>query len=183
MNRNSKTHELVTIALMASVLCIIAPIVINVGVVPFSFTTFIMYVYLCVFDARKCIVSVLVYVGIGLVGVPVFSGYTAGFGQLVGITGGFIIGYIAMSIVSSMFFKVFKDRRSMTIEGFGVFLGTCVLYVCGVLWYVLVTDNTLVQALMICVLPFILPDVLKMIVAVTVGKMIRKRLIMAGLII
>ncbi len=175
-----RTLTLITIALMSSVLCAVAPVSLYIGLIPISLATLIIYVYICVFSLRKCVGAVCVYILLGMIGIPVFSGYTSGMGQLMGPTGGFIAGYIIMCVVSGTLIR-YTDRKNAVINMFILALGTLVLYIIGMCWYIVVTQSTWLQAIGVCVVPFVLTDIVKIIVAALGGVLIRKRLLSAGI--
>ncbi len=181
-NVRGRTLSLVTVALLTSVLCIVAPVTLNMGPVPMSLATLVLYVVICVFGLKKSVASVLMYISIGSVGVPVFSGFTAGLGQLIGPTGGFIVGYVLMCAVSGALLVVLGCGKYRIVKSIvALFVGTVVMYVLGTVWYVIATGNSWIQAVSICVLPFVLTDAIKIVVAVVMGNAIRKRLVISGI--
>ena len=90
----TKTYEITMTALMAAVTCILAPLSIPIGPVPISFTNLAIYLSLYLLGWKKGTISYLIYLLLGLVGLPVFSGFTGGPAKLAGPTGGYIIGFI-----------------------------------------------------------------------------------------
>ena len=92
----SKTYEITITALMTAVTCILAPMSIPIGPVPISFTNLAIYLSLYLLGWKKGTISYLIYLLIGLVGLPVFSGFTGGPAKLAGPTGGYIIGFIVL---------------------------------------------------------------------------------------
>ena len=101
-SQHSKTYEMTVTALMTAVTCILAPLSIPIGPVPISFTNLAIYLSLYLLGWKRGTISYLVYLLIGLVGVPVFSGFTGGIGKLAGPTGGYIIGFIAMAVIAGL---------------------------------------------------------------------------------
>ena len=98
----TKTYEITITALMAAVTCILAPLSIPIGPVPISFTNLAIYLSLYLLGWKKGTISYLIYLLLGLVGLPVFSGFTGGPAKLAGPTGGYIIGFIAMAIIAGL---------------------------------------------------------------------------------
>lgn len=90
--RKTSTYAMVVTALMAAVTCILAPLSVPIGPVPISLTNFAIYLSLYLLDWKKGTLSYLIYLLLGLVGLPVFSGFTGGLAKLAGPTGGYIIG-------------------------------------------------------------------------------------------
>ena len=86
--RKTSTYAMVVTALMAAVTCILAPLSVPIGPVPISLTNFAIYLSLYLLDWKKGTLSYLIYLLLGLVGLPVFSGFTGGLAKLAGPTGG-----------------------------------------------------------------------------------------------
>ena len=167
-----KTYNIAITALMATCLCIVAPLSIPVGIVPLSFTTFAAFLSLYLIGWKKGVVSYVVYVLIGLAGLPVFSGFSGGPGRLLGPTGGFIVGIIpAMIIVGA---AIEKSKRIL-IHFASFAAGTVLIYVSGTAWFCLVTKSTIAAAIGVCVAPFVISDVVKIIVVMIAGPLIAKR--------
>ena len=95
----SKTYEITITALMTAVTCILAPMSIPIGPVPISFTNLAIYLSLYLLGWKRGTISYLIYLLIGLVGLPVFSGFTGGPAKLAGPTGGYIIGFIVWQLL------------------------------------------------------------------------------------
>ena len=152
--QHSKTYEMTVTALMTAVTCILAPLSIPIGPVPISFTNLAIYLSLYLLGWKRGTISYLVYLLIGLVGVPVFSGFTGGIGKLAGPTGGYIIGFIAMAVIA----------------------GTAVCYAFGTAWFCISASYTVGAALTVCVIPFIPADLIKMVIAMLLGPEIKKRI-------
>ena len=104
--RTTNTYAMAVTALMTAVTCILAPLSIPIGPVPISLTNFAIYLSLYLLDWKKGTVSYILYLLLGLVGLPVFSGFTGGIGKLAGPTGGYIIGFIPMAIIGVTAAKV-----------------------------------------------------------------------------
>ena len=88
------TRQLAVIGVMTAVTCILAPFSLPIGPVPISLTNLAIYFSLYVLGTKYGCVSYLVYLLIGFIGVPVFSGFTSGPGKLLGPTGGYLIGFM-----------------------------------------------------------------------------------------
>ena len=157
--RTTKTYAMAVTALMTAVTCILAPLSIPIGPVPISLTNFAIYLALYLLDWKKGTVSYIIYLLLGLVGLPVFSGFTGGLGKLAGPTGGYIIGFI-----------------QRWIQILGMIIGTAICYAFGTAWFCVQAGYTVSAALAVCVIPFIPADLIKMVIAMIIGPEIRKRL-------
>ena len=180
MNGNLKINRIVSIALMTAVICVLSPfaIAIPVSPVPISLATFAIYLTVIILGWEDGTISVLVYVLLGFAGAPVFTGFTGGAGKVLGPTGGYIIGYIFLSFIEGIF--VDKARKARPL--LGMVLGTIVLYVFGTVWLMRQAGLTLVAAFSAGVLPFIVGDIVKMIIALFAGTKIRSALVKSNLI-
>ena len=172
VQKKSKIYGLSMTAVMAAVTCVLAPMSIPIGPVPISFTNLAIYLSLYLLGWKRGTVSYLVYVLIGMVGVPVFSGFTGGMGRLLGPTGGYIVGFIPMALIAGAVIDRFRNRG---IQLAGMIAGTAVCYAFGTAWFLVVyTKNTgaigLWTALGKCVFPYILPDCLKIALALAIRK-------------
>lgn len=172
------TSTIAIIALMAAVTCILGPLSLPIGPVPISLTTMVLYFTAVLLGWKKGTVSCLLYLLIGLVGIPVFSGFTAGPGKLLGPTGGYMIGYIFLTMISGWFIEKFPGKRAMYFAG--MILGTIVCYTLGTAWLAYEAKMTLQAALMAGVVPFIPGDLIKMVLAILIAPLIKSPLVKAG---
>lgn len=172
-------QQLAVIGVMTAVTCILAPLSIPIGMVPISFTNLAVYFALYVLGTKKGTISYIVYLLLGVVGVPVFSGFTSGPAKLFGPTGGYLIGFIFMAIIAGIFIDKFTNKMYFCFCG--MVLGTAVCYLLGTLWLAYSGNLTFAEALAAGVLPFIPGDLIKIIIAMLVGPQIRKQLKKAGL--
>lgn len=171
--RQSKNYTMVITALMAAVTCILAPLSIPIGPIPISLTNFAIYLSLYLLNWKMGTLSYIIYLLVGLVGLPVFSGFTGGVGKLAGPTGGYIIGFIPMAIIAGIIIDKYNNR---VIQILGMVLGTAICYAFGTAWFCFQSGNTVFAALSICVFPFIPADLVKMVIAMIFGPMIRKKI-------
>lgn len=180
MKKKTSVYKLTAIALMTAVLCVLAPLSVPIGPVPVSLATFVIYLFVYIFGTGMSTASVAVYLLIGLIGIPVFSGYTAGVARLAGPTGGFLVGYLLVTIVGGLILDKIKRNVLMGVAAFLV--STILLYALGTAWYIVLLGGTIAEALMVCMVPFIGVDIVKMVAAAAVGAVIRKMLIKAGVV-
>ena len=174
--------EMAITALMTAVICILGPWALNIPIspVPISLCSMGIYFVLSVLGIKLGTISVLLYVLLGAVGLPVFSNFSGGFGKLMGPTGGYIIGYLFLALICGFFIRKFQDRLLLHVLGF--VLGTIVLYAFGTLWLKIQTGMTFPAALMAGVIPYIPGDIVKLILAMALGYPLKAQLKKAGLI-
>ena len=157
---------MVLIAMMAAVTCILAPFSI-------SMTNLVIYFAAYIIGFRRGVVSYCIYLLIGLLGLPVFSGFTGGAGKLLGPTGGYLIGFIFMAVCCGFCVERWNSR---VIHFAGMAAGTLVCYLFGTAWLAAQTGMGFHAALAAGVLPFIPGDLVKMIAAAAMGPDLRSRL-------
>jgi len=164
-------YNMVLMALFASVICIVGPLAVPVGPVPISLMNLVLFMSVYVLGWKKGTIAYLVYLCIGLIGLPVFSGFEGGIGKLMGPTGGYLVGFIFTTIVSGIIIEKWGCKKF--VVGVGMGLGMLIAYGFGTAWFCASTGNGIVQALWLCVLPFVLGDIVKIIVAISIGNMLR----------
>lgn len=170
------------VGLMAAVTCVLGPLSIPLPIspVPISLTNFAVYIAIYVLGTKRGTLSYLIYLLIGLVGLPVFSAFTGGPGKLLGPTGGYLIGFAFMALICGIFIDKWQGKR--VIHFLGMVLGTAVCYLFGTAWLAFQAKMTFQAALAAGVIPFIPGDLVKIIIALLIGPEIHKRLLKAGLV-
>jgi len=165
-------------ALFAAVLSAVAPFAISIGPIPLSLATLVVYLAAGTLDWKLGAVSVVLYIMLGAVGVPVFSNFQGGFYKIVGLTGGFIIGYIPCALATGIIIKLFGGAKphvnNLLAYALGMVIGTILLYTCGTAWFVLQSGNPLAASIAICVTPFLPGDAIKIVLACLIGPQLRK---------
>ena len=159
--------DLTNIALMSAVTAICSWLTVPFTV-PFTMQTFAIFFALKYLGGKKGTLAIVLYILLGAVGLPVFSGFTGGVGHLAGPTGGYILGFIASGVIFCIFESLTGKRFAATF----ILQIFCLLacYTLGTLWFTHVTGTAFLAALGVCVLPFIVPDVLKIVLANIVAK-------------
>ena len=173
------TRTLTLTAMLTALCCLLGPLTLPIGPVPVSLTTALLMGTALLLGVKHAILCCGVYLALGLLGIPVFSSFTGGPGVLLGPTGGFLLGYLPMTAWCGMLCGRTPDRRLQTAACIS---GTLLLYLLGTAWYVWHTNTTVLSAFMICVLPFLGGDALKIGLVVTCGNTLKSRLKKAGLI-
>ena len=179
-----KTRDMVYIAMFAALMAACAWITVPMPEVPFTMQVFGVFLALCVLGGEKGTLSILVYILLGAVGAPVFSNFKGGPGVLLGVTGGYILGFLASGLVYWLV-TALLPKRSLAVTVLGLCLGLAACYAFGTGWFMLVYLKKsgpigLGYVLMKCVVPYILPDLCKMGLSVSVSAVIRKRIRISG---
>ena len=167
-----RTSDIVKTALGAACIAVLAPVGFDIGTIPISLATLAVYIVACTLGKYRAAVATLIYIAIGAVGLPVFSGFSGGVGRLVGPTGGFLMGYIPMAFVIGVLVDLAKDKVWM--YPVSMVVGTLLCYGFGCGWYMIYSGCTFVAALTVCVVPFIIVDSVKIALASFLGFNVRK---------
>ena len=166
-------------AVIAALLCIAGPLSVAAGPVPLSLATFAVYLAGAILGKKWGTAAVGLYLLIGIIGVPVFSGFSGGFQKLAGVTGGYLVGYLPCAFLTGLGAERAKNEGRKWVLPAMMVLGTVILYGIGTAWFMIQTGNALGAALGLCVLPFLPGDAAKIaaasILAPIVGKAIEKR--------
>lgn len=173
---HSKTLDMVYIAVFAVLIAICSWISIPT-VVPFTLQTFAIFLSVGVLGGKRGTLAVLVYILLGLIGIPVFAGFSGGIGVLAGNTGGYIMGFLLSALVMWAMEKIFG--RKLWVLALSMIIGLFVCYAFGTAWFMIVyTRNTgavgLVSVLGWCVFPFLIPDFIKIALAFILSKRLEK---------
>lgn len=169
-----KIKDITAIALMSAIICILSPFSLPIGPIPLSISTIAVYLSAGLLGKNKGTMAVLIYILLGAVGLPVFSGFTGGIQKLFGVTGGYIIGYIPCAFISGYFITRVDEKK--WLYPIGMILGTLACYALGTLWFMVQANVNLLPALSTCVIPFIPGDIIKIIAATAIIYPLRKTL-------
>lgn len=165
MDSGNKTAEMTKMALMVGINCISAYIIIPLpfSLSPIALQTLIVNLTGFILSPRQAFVTMLVYLLLGLAGLPVFTGGTAGPGKLFGPTGGYIFGFLITVVLLAYLRR--KEYNFLQYALLGVVLGIPVIYAFGVAQLNLVTHMGWSKALLTGALPFIPLDIVKAVAA------------------
>lgn len=171
-------------AVLTALCCVLSPMSVQIGPVPISLGTFCIFLTAAILPWKLSVVSIIVYILIGAVGLPVFSGFKGGIQVLAGPTGGYLVAYPFMALIISLTVRSFVKKgavfhiASMIVS---MSLAMAVCYLLGTAWFVISTGSTISAALSACVIPFIWADLLKIAAATLLGFSVTKALNKAGL--
>lgn len=174
----TNTRQMVLIALMTAITCILAPcsIPLPFSPVPISFTNLVLYISIFVLGYKAATVSYIVYLLLGLVGLPIFSGFSGGLGKLAGPTGGYLIGFIFLTLIAGLFVDKSEGKYRYVLYVAGMVLGTAVTYAFGTIWLAKQMSLTFMQGLAVGVIPYLPGDTAKIIIAMIIGPVLKKRI-------
>ncbi len=178
--KKSTVFNMTSCALMAALMCVLCPVSVPIGPIPISLSILVILLTVYVLGTWRALVSYTVYLLLGAVGMPVFSGFQGGLAKLAGPTGGYLAGFWLMILVAGIIME--KGKRNLLVTILGMLVGVAIDYAVGTAWFVFQTESTVVHALDICVYPFIPFDVAKIVIAVLLGSVVYKGLQKAKLL-
>lgn len=157
-------------ALGAAVLCVLAPLSLPAGAIPITLSYFAVLLVAGILPPKTALPATFVYIALGAVGAPVFSGFQGGFQVIAGPTGGFILSYLPMAAVVSLL----KGKLPKTIAA--MFVSAILGYFIGSLWLSFTTESKFLSSLLYTAATCLVPDVFKISAAAVLSCAIRKRL-------
>lgn len=175
---HSAAKNITQIALFTALICVCSCITVPFGAIPFTLQTFAVAAAGALLGPKKGFFAVVTYLLMGLIGIPVFSGFRAGYTVLVGGTGGYLFGFMFMAVIVGWSKKIrVKHFLARTAIFYGAsWLGMAICYLFGTLWYMLMMKCDFAYAVTACVLPFLLADAVKFAVAAPLCARLEKYL-------
>lgn len=164
----NRTKAMVRCALFAALMAVCAWIAIPVPPVAVTLQSFAVLLALALLGGRQGTAAIAVYLAVGLVGMPVFAGFRGGAGALLDASGGFLWGFLAGGCV----------YRALERLGRLPAMAGCMaaVYLCGSFWFCRYAAVSAGQAVLVCVVPFLIPDVVKLWLAWIISGRIGRRL-------
>ncbi|MCB5920796.1 biotin transporter BioY [Mediterraneibacter faecis] len=168
-NQKIRTKQMVLIALMTAVTCVLGPLSIPLpfSPVPISLTNFAIFLAIFVLGMKSGTISFIIYLLLGAIGVPVFSSFRGGLQVLAGPTGGYLIGFIFLALIMGFALEHFDRKLVPTI--IGMIIGMAVCYAFGTVWLAKLLSLSFKEGLMMGVIPYLAGDAAKIIIAAIVG--------------
>ena len=168
-NQKIRTKQMVLIALMTAVTCVLGPLSIPLpfSPVPISLTNFAIFLAIFILGMKNGTISFIIYLLLGAVGVPVFSSFRGGLQVLAGPTGGYLIGFIFLALIMGFALDHFNRKLVPTI--IGMIIGMAVCYAFGTVWLAKLLSLSFKEGLMMGVIPYLPGDAAKIIIAAIVG--------------
>ncbi|MCR5772993.1 MAG: biotin transporter BioY [Butyrivibrio sp.] len=173
--------RIVLCAMFAALCCATAPISIPLpGGVPVTLQTAAVFLTALLLGPLYGFVSVLVYVLLGAVGIPVFAGFSGGLGSLVGMSGGFIMSWpFAAALSGFLYFKFGRNEKGFkkyAVMMIAMLLGSVIIYTIGLAQFMFLTKMSLPASLVACMIPFIPGDILKMVLVAIITPALERAL-------
>ncbi len=161
-------------ALFGAVTAAGAYLIIPFPLVPITLQTLFLNLAAAILGGRLGALSQTIYILLGIIGLPVFAGGKAGIGVLIGPTGGYLIGFVVAAYVIGKLIEM-KERPGFVWMACSMVVGLVVIYLLGVIQLSLVAKLTVRKAVSVGVVPFLIGDALKIIVATLIAQKVRNR--------
>lgn len=165
------TKKITIIGLFTALLCVLSPLSIPIGPIPITLCTFFVMLSGLVLGWKYGSMSVILYLLLGVVGLPVFSGFTSGIGAFFGVAGGYMYGYIPLAMCAGI-----SRAKPIWVKVVFLTVGNMLLYSIGTIWYMFIMEQSLVQSLIVCVFPFLIGDGIKIFSAIFTELAVNKAL-------
>lgn len=170
-NHANKTKFLILAGMFAAVTAVCSWLNIPLPFTPVPINLALLAVYLAggLLGAKYGFFSELIYILLGAIGVPVFAGFSGGFGCITGATGGFIIGYLFAAVLVGLLASgtgTMPTKRAVVRLTLACVTGMVCCYAFGLVWYMILTGTDLWAGFLACVFPFLPGDFIKIVLAV-----------------
>ena len=171
-----KTIDIAYIGIFVALIAVCSWISIPLAV-PITLQTMAVCITAGLLGTKKSVMAIVAYILLALIGVPVLSGFSSGIGVVFGITGGYIIGFVFTAIIVGIMVKLLGKK--VWVYALSMFIGIAVCYAFGTVWFIIYNNGngeavTIGAALSMCVVPFIIPDIVKIAVATILCKRLDK---------
>lgn len=176
-NKFLTVKDMALIAVFTALITVCSWISVPIGPIPFTLQTFAIFTTAGLLGTKRSLITVCVYILLGLIGVPVFSQFKAGPTVLTGPTGGYIIGFIFTVIIIGIITRLAAKRenpvRSIMIIA-SMIVGDVACFATGTVYFMFIMKMDFISSLSLCVFPYIIPDLIKMLIALIIVDRVKK---------
>lgn len=180
-----KTRDYILCAFFAAFIAVLAQIQLPLPITPIPISLAVLAVLITggVLGVKRSLITIIVYILIGFVGVPVFAGFQGGMAVLAGPTVGYIIGYIPLIVIVAAFTKYAREKakefswpayKECAVIVIGAIIGILVLYALGTALFMVMTGRGIVESLAMCVIPFIPGEIFKIVAFTIIIQALKK---------
>lgn len=173
-------HMYIITAFCAALIAVLAQVVIPIPLIPITGQTLAIGLVVTILGLKYGTLSVLLYIALGAIGLPVFQSFTGGLGILFGPTGGYILGFIFAALLMGQYLQWFGVTLAQAI--IANLLGMLITLAFGAIWLKYMNDLSWQAALMGGVVPFVVVGIIKAVLAAWLGVLVRQRLTQARLL-
>ncbi|MGL4607327.1 MAG: biotin transporter BioY [Eubacteriaceae bacterium] len=175
MNQSKiRIQDMTTMALFATLTAIFSQISIPLPMTPVPINLALLSVFVSggILSPYKAGISQIIYVLLGVIGLPVFANFGGGLGTLLGPTGGYVLGYILCAFIISFILR--RTEKNYLSLFFSIIIGLLICYLLGTFWFTISTNTSFISALSLCVFPFIPGDLLKILISIFLISRLKK---------
>lgn len=165
VREKTRIYKLAVTALFCAVICVLSVLSFPIFAIPITFSVFAVLIAGGLLSPKYALFSTLGYILLGAIGLPVFAGFNAGLGVLFGPTGGYIMAYPFMALAVSVTVKLFKKRSILSLT-VGMLAALIFCYLFGTLWFSRYKDMSFLNSLLVCVVPYLPFDLIKLALSV-----------------
>ena len=169
----SKAYPIVLVGVFVAIISICAWISIPMVPIPITLQILGVFITASILGAKLGTVSIIIYILLGAVGLPVFSNFTGGFGILLSPTGGFIIGFIFTALTIGI---ITSFKNSILTNTLAMILGLLLCYIFGTVWYCIYAGVDFITAVLFCVVPFLIGDSVKICISAILVTKLKKHI-------
>ena len=185
--KNLSVRDMCYIAVFTAIIAIVSQISVPMPAgVPMTMQTFIIPLAAVILGTRNGTIASVIYVLLGMFGAPVFAGFKGGLDTVFGMTGGFIVSFPILAFVAGIGYqlavKAGKGFRFYSVLTLAMLLGAICNYAFGTVWFSVVSGQTMLASFIACVAPFIVTSLLKIVMVVILGPMLRKTMMRSGVL-
>lgn len=166
---NKKIKQLVVDAMFIALLVVSSFISIPINQIPYTLQTLVVFIILLILPLKDSILIFVIYLIMGLIGLPVFSGFTSGITP----TLGFIIGFTILPVIYKVLEKTIKIKNKNISKIINLLICLLILNITGTIFYMLIMKLDFLQSLLICVVPFILIDIIKILASILITNRLK----------
>lgn len=172
MNTLSHVVGIVWVALLVALICVGGMVTVPFGPVPFTLQGLFIALAALVLGPSRGAIAVALYIVLGAAGLPVFAGGSSGIGILLGPTGGYFVGYLLLALILGAGGGAEPGPLWRTI--ILALVAEALLFTCGVIWLMRVLDFDLAKGIAVGMLPFLLPDAIKLAAAIAAWRFLAR---------
>lgn len=160
---NNSLKKITKLSILTSIIALVSPISIYVGVIPFSLSLLIIFIISATFSLKETLIVIFLYLLLGFIGIPVFAGFKNGYEVITNATLGYIIGYIPCAIVINLVSHI--NKNNILYKLIGMIIGLIICYIFAVIFYMIIYKTNFLYACSLLIVPFIIIDIIKILIA------------------
>lgn len=168
---NTKIQNMLLCAMFTALTAVMSQIALPIGPVPVNLGTFAVFCAGALLKSKTAALSLGLWTALGAFGAPVFAMFRSGLGTIAGPTGGYIIAYMPAAYIIALFIE--RSSRPDSAYPAAMLLGMLTYFTIGTAWFVISTGSSFWEAILVCVIPFIPGDLIKISAAVLIAKRLR----------